>query len=81
MLRWIHASTRPPTSASKSAAGRVSIVEALSETKAQIGNFDDAIIAVDAGDFERAVEGAVCEDVAERAKTVSAVVIKEMWNE
>lgn len=58
MLRWIHASTGPPTSASISAAGRASIVEVLSETNAQIEYLDDAMNAVGAGYFERAAEEA-----------------------
>jgi len=39
-------------------AGKVSIVEVLPETNAQIENFDDAMNAVSVGNFERAVEEA-----------------------
>jgi hypothetical protein len=53
----------------------------LSETNAQIENFDDTINAVSVDDLSERSKRPGCGGAAERAKIVSAVVIKEIWNE
>jgi hypothetical protein len=66
----------------QTSAGKRSIVEVSSETNVQIESFDGTISAVVVADSERASETRKgCGDVAERANTVSVVVIREMWNE
>jgi hypothetical protein len=53
----------------------------LPETNAQIENFDDTISAVVVAEFERGSKRSGLRRPSRTSETVSAVVIKEMWNE